>query len=242
MSSEHDYIAEREAIVATARRMVTGGLTEHTSGNVSCRLPVDATTGENMPRYAITPHGLDYFEMETQHIVLLDATGETVDTSAGNDGQARMASAEKAVHLAVYQARPDVQAVMHAHPTHVQMLAVAGVALPSIIDEAWVELGAEVRVAEYAISGTDELATNVVKALGDDRACLMASHGMLAAGRDLGHALEIAEMIEHLSEVYVGAQSLGGARLLPEAAENLYGGVYAYKRQQENAEAEGEHE
>ncbi len=218
----------RAAVVAAARRMVTGGLTEHTSGNVSCR--VDTTDAST--RFAITPHGLDYFEMEPVDVVVIDAEGDPVD-----DDSTRIASVEKTVHLAIYAARPDVEAIMHSHPVHVQMLAVARRPLPSIIDEAWVELGPEVRVAEYGISGSDDLAAKIVAALGNDRAALMASHGLITAGRDLDHVVSLSELIEHLCRVYVGSVALGGPAELSDDAQNLYRAVYEYVRQQEDEKA-----
>jgi L-fuculose-phosphate aldolase len=222
------YEAERAEVVDTARRMITGGLTAHTSGNVSRRIR-NAVGGKDL--FAITPHGMDYFEMNPPDVVVVDAAGELCGDAGGTEGL--VASAEKVVHLAVYAARPDVGAVIHSHPLYSTMLAVARRSLPALIDEAMVELGGEVRCADYGISGSEDLAEKVVAAVGDDRACFMANHGLLSAGRDLRHAIKLSELIERLCQVYVGAMSLGGPEPLPAEAISLYEGVYGYMRQQE---------
>lgn len=203
--SEND---PRAAIVETCRRLEAEGLVAAASGNVSVRLLVS----EGAARFAITPSGVRYRELQPEQITLIDCRGSTVS------GRERPSS-ETPTHLAVYEARADAGAIIHTHSIHASALAVTGEAIPVIIDEQVVALSGRVSVAAYAASGTKELARNVVAALEDRRAVLLRNHGALGVGADLEEALDVVMFLERLATTYVLARQIGEVR--PLSRENV---------------------
>jgi L-fuculose-phosphate aldolase len=148
--------------------MLRLGLVAGTSGNVSAR------DGEAV---LITPSALPYETMTVADLVTLSLDGAVV---AG----AREPSSERRVHLAVYAARPGARALVHTHSEHAT---------------AWSHLGdplGEVLTARYAPSGSDEIASAAVEALGDREAVLLGRHGVLALGASPAAALEVAAAVE----------------------------------------------
>ena len=194
--------ATREAVLDTARRSVALGLTHGTSGNVSAR----AGTG-----FAITPTGMPYDRLEAADIVVVDLEGRP------SAGERRTPSSEWPMHAAVYRARPDVGAIVHGHSPSATAVACLGRDLPAFHYMIAVAGGDSVRCAPYAGFGTPELAGLAVRALTDRWACLLAQHGLLAAGRSLEHALSVAEEVEFLASVYLMLLPLGDPAVLGAA-------------------------
>ena len=191
----------RDDVVLHAKKMWAAGLVSGSAGNVSRR----AGTG----RIAITPTSVQYESLVADDVVLIDlATGKAVDSI-------REPSYELPLHLAVYRSHPEVGAIVHTHSPYVTALSVLRRPLPPVIDEMMVYFGGPVEVAEYAFTGTDAVGTNVVRALGDRTAVLLASHGNVCVGRDLEHALHIAVVMESCAKVYVEALQIGEPVPLP---------------------------
>lgn len=178
--------ALRRDIVAAARRLVAAGLTQGTSGNVSARY------GEGL---LITPSALPYDAMEPGDLVQLDMTGRPLRGG-------RPPSTEWRIHLDVYAARPEFNAVVHAHPPFATTIACLRRDLPAVHYMIAVAGGADVRCAEYATFGTAELSANVLAAMAGRSACLLANHGLVAAGPDMASALRVAEEIELVAQLY----------------------------------------
>lgn len=187
----------RAAVAETARRLAASGLNVGTAGNVSARL------GRGL--VAITPSAMAYDAMTAADVVVVDAAGKVVDGRRGP-------SSELPMHLAIYEARPDVSAVVHTHSVFATAFAAAGRPIPAV-HYAVAPLGDEIRVAPYATFGTAELARSVAVTLADDNAVLIASHGAVAVGPDLDAALERAMTIEYLAELAYRAAALGGSAL-----------------------------
>lgn len=190
-----DYDALREEVCRYARKMAESGMVIGSAGNVSVRGP-----GENC--YIITPTSLPYSEMQPENIVVCDEEGDQI-VEVDN-----APSFELPLHVAVYKARPDVQAVIHTHAAFSTMLAVLRKPLPPIVEEMVPYLGGEVLVSEYGPSGSDELAANAVAALGPRAAALIANHGNLTVGKSLAKAWAAAELLERTCRVYLTALSL----------------------------------
>lgn len=186
-----------------ARAMYRHGLVVAASGNVSMRVADGPRT-----LMAITASGKDYERMDIRHVVVVDMDCEPVEGTA-------LPSTESLMHAAIYQARPDVGAVMHTHSTYASAMAVAGLALPPLIDEMVIALGDSVQVAAYAFPGTQELADNVVSALGERNAALLKNHGLVGVGRSMDEALKACTLAERLAHIYVTARLLGSAEPLP---------------------------
>ncbi|MCA1830346.1 MAG: class II aldolase/adducin family protein [Actinobacteria bacterium] len=118
-----------------------------------------------------------------------------------------------------------------AHPTTGSAFAAARVPLPSFLDEFGVYVGDEVRVADYAISGTPDIAEHAAKAMGETaNAVFLASHGMVTVGRDLASAMMVARQVERGAIIYLATKLLGGPVDLPEDAKNLFAQVFQYFR------------
>lgn len=209
------YPDERREVVHHAQEMERLGLTVATSGNVSRRVAGGVL---------ITPSTLPYAEMAPDDVLLIDLEGNVLEGE-------RPPSVEHKVHLACYRERADAGGVIHSHPQVASAFAAARVELPSFLDEFGVFVGEAVRVADYAVSGTPEIAENLARALGNDsNAAFLASHGLVTIGRDLATALRVARMVERAALTYVYATILGGPAELPEEARALFRNVFAYVR------------
>ncbi|MDP6454341.1 MAG: class II aldolase/adducin family protein [SAR202 cluster bacterium] len=194
----------------TARAMSQMGLVTGASGNVSTRL---APSDSEEPLLAITPMATSYATMEADDIVVTDFDIEPVEGEL-------MPSSESMLHVAIYQARPDVGAVIHTHSVYSSVLAVSGLDIPPVLDEVVVNIGGPIRVSEYGFPSSEALAQNVTAALGDRKAAIIANHGAVGVGRDLEEALEICALVERVSEIFVHATALGQIiHLPPEAVE-----------------------
>ncbi len=210
------YQDERAKVVAGGQQMLIRGFTEGTSGNVSMRVPDGAL---------ITPSTIPYMEIAPEDVVLMDLDGNALEGE-------RVASVEHKVHLECYKRRANVGAVIHSHPIVGSIFAAARQPLPAFLDEFGVYIGEEVRVAEWGLSGTQEIADQVADALGEHNAAFIASHGMVAVGRDLDHALLNTARVERAGLIYLGTKLLGGVGEIPEHARDLYRQVFSYFQSQ----------
>jgi L-fuculose-phosphate aldolase len=188
-----DGAALREKIVAVAQALDRAGFCPSKSGNVSAR------RGEGL---LITPSGLPYAAMRPDDVVEIDLAGQA---RAG----ARRPSSEWPFHSAIYQARPDVQAVVHTHSPMATALSCARRGIPAFHYMIAFCGGAEVACAEYATFGTQELADNAVAALADLKAVLLANHGVIAVGATLDGAHAIAGEVENLAGQYLALLAAG---------------------------------
>ena len=207
-----------EAVLAAAKDMLRRGLVEGTAGNISARQE-DGTI-------VITPSSVDYGDMQLDDLVVIDADGETL---AHKDG--RSASSEKLLHLACYRAYDDIGSVIHSHPVHATMFAVAHQDIPACIDEFAIFVGGDVRCTEYAASGTNDVGEQAVKALEGRGAALIANHGMVAVGPHPGAALHITALVERSAHITWGARALGSLHPLPEKVNDNFAAIYGYLRQ-----------
>lgn len=192
----------REELVMYGRLMPERNLVVGKSGNLSARVP-----GEDA--VLITPSMIEYQVLKPEDIPLVNLEGEVLEGKT-------VPSTEKIMHLAVYNARKDVGAVIHAHPIYGTILGVVGKPLPPLIDEMAIRLGGQVEVAEYKLAGTPELAQSAVKGLGNRAAVFLANHGTLCCGKDLKEAFHVTEFLERMSQIYVISLLLGKPRPLPE--------------------------
>lgn len=203
----------KEIIVDAGKTMLREGLTVSTWGNISAR---DNETG----LIYISPSGMPYQEILTDDIVVLNSALEIV---AG----ARTPSIEKGMHVAVYNARPDVYAVIHTHPLYSTVLGVNGMELPGISEDFVQIVGDKIICSAYALPGSPGLAANAVKALGKRNAVLLPNHGTLCVGEDMAGALTICHVVEKTAHIYIMAQSIGTPQLL--SAEDIQA-MQDYKR------------
>ncbi len=194
----------KEQLVKVAQKVAASGLVVGTWGNLSCLVPRDEVV-------CITPSGMGYDGMQPEDVVVLNLEGRVVEGE-------RRPSTEWRMHLAIYRARPDAGAVIHTHSLWCSALAVVRRGIPPIVEDMVQILGGGVAVADYAPPGTAELARRAVAALGRVNAVLLANHGAVALGRNLGEAFVAARVLEKSAQIYVLACMMGQPVAL-EAAE-----------------------
>jgi L-fuculose-phosphate aldolase len=208
----------KELIVVGGLTMVKQRLTVGTWGNISIR---DRETG----LIYISPSGVEYDDIRTRDVVVLNEQLEVVDGTA-------VPSIEKAVHAAVYKARSEIGAVIHTHPIYSSVLGVNHMDLPGISEDFVQIVGEKIVCSEYALPGTPQLAENVIKALGKERnAVILPNHGTLCSGRDLREVLKVSHVVEKTAQVYIMAMSIGNPHLITEEdiremrlfAQTMYG-------------------
>ena len=194
-----DGQALRQQLVTVARRMNGTGLNQGTSGNLSVRIEEGIL---------VTPSSLPYEQMEVGDLVALDLSGQPLKEKQ------RRPSSEWRLHADVLSCRPEAMAVLHCHPIHATALACHDRGIPAFHYMVAVAGGDEIRCAPYATFGTKELSDNVVNALAQRNACLLARHGMVTLGKDLESALRVAVEVETLARMYLQALQLGEPPLL----------------------------
>jgi L-fuculose-phosphate aldolase len=188
---------KRQAIIDACRRMNALGINQGTSGNISVR------HGDGL---LITPTSTPYDTMTPEQLVFMDMNGAFADGARP--------SSEWRFHLDILRARPEVDAVVHAHPTYCTILAIMGLKIPAIHYMIAAAGGADIRCAPYATYGTPELSAHAVTALEGRLACLLAHHGMIAVGPSLAKALWLAVEVETLARQYHGCLQIGKPPLL----------------------------
>jgi L-fuculose-phosphate aldolase len=192
----------REEIVRVGRMMYERGWIASTDGNISVRLE-DA-------RILATPTGICKGAMTPEDAIICDMDGNRLSGT-------RDCTTEMPMHVAVYKERPEIRAVVHAHPPTATGFAVAGKALNlGILPELIVSFGS-VPLAEYGLPGTPALVEGMLPFIPKYNAILLANHGAVAYAEDLMHAFGRMETVEHLARITMVAETLGGPRLLPRA-------------------------
>ncbi len=187
----------REEIVARCRELNERGINQGTSGNISARC------GEG---YLISPSGFPYALMQPEHVVPMGFDGSF-------EGKLKPSS-EWRFHLDILQARPEVQAVIHAHPIHCTTIAILGLDVPPLHYMIAVTGGDVIKCAPYATFGTEALSLNAVEALGKSNACLLANHGVIVTGGNLAGAMWLLVEVETLAHQFFNTLQVGGPKLL----------------------------
>ena len=194
--------AEREAraaVVEAARRLSALGLNPGRSGNVSARLA---------DGFLVTPSGLPYDRLTVDEIVFVDAAGAAQGT--------RAPSTEWRLHRDVYRRHAEAGGVAHTHSSCATTLACLHRGIPPFHYEVAFAGGHDIRCADYATFGTQELSDRALAALEGRRACLLANHGAVAFGDTVAQAVELAEKVEALARIFWQALQAGEPALLDE--------------------------
>jgi L-fuculose-phosphate aldolase len=197
----------RQEMVTICHRLYERGFITGTEGNVSVLVAPD--------RLWITPKGCHKGFLRPEHLLCIDREGRV------HFGQGQPSS-ETRMHLALYQSRSDIRAVVHAHPPLATALTVAGYGLDTaLLPEAVVTLG-EVPTIPYQTPTTPQFARAVGKAMRHAEAVLLDHHGSVTVGSSLQTAFNYLEIVERMAQIFYLAQTLGCAqRLSPEAVEAL---------------------
>lgn len=197
---------ERAAVdlIDTALAMNARGINNGTSGNVSVRVE------DGM---LVTPSGVPYERLQPASIIRMNF--EMGWAPLGDSPAASLRpSSEWRFHLDIMKSRPEVNAVVHAHPTAATALSAHSRGIEAFHYMVGMAGGHDIRCADYATFGTEQLSANALVALEDRTACLLAHHGILAVGQDLERALALAVEVEVLAAQYLAAMTLGEPPLL----------------------------
>lgn len=186
-------IKAKQIVMAGIKNLVDKHLTNGSWGNISTRV--------NDQYIAITPSGTMYDQMTTDMVVISNMESEVLGEG--------IPSSELPMHLAIYKAYPEVQAIVHTHSPHSSAISALRRDIPPIMDDQVSILGGDVRCAKYAMSGSAELGTNTVIAIKDRNACLWANHGAVCVGRSMDEAFMCAEILEKTAQIYLLASPLG---------------------------------
>lgn len=197
--------AEKRIVLEAAKVMAEKSFVVGTAGNVSLRWEVKG----NKQLMSITPSNRYYDTMNIDDIIIVDLDGKKVEGNLD-------ASIETMLHIAIYKARKKINAVIHFHPEFASVLGVIGHNIPPILDDQVQYLGGEVKIADYALSGSAELVESVMHALGPRNAVIMANHGAIAIGRDMREAFTNCKMLEKTAKIYIRALSVGKINMIPK--------------------------
>jgi len=188
----------REEILRIGRLMWERGYVAATDGNISARFGSD--------RLLVTASGYSKGFLTADNILLLDLEGRP---AGGYRGRGERPSSEILMHLEVYRQRPEVQAVIHAHPPLATAFSIAGVSLARcVIPEVIVTLGG-IPTTDYATPSTQEVPESIRQAIKHYDAIIMSHHGSLTVGHDLWEAYLRLEKVEHTAQITLAAHQLG---------------------------------
>jgi L-fuculose-phosphate aldolase len=193
----------RAELVAISRRLHENGWVANHDGNVSVRL--------NGSRLLITPTAVSKRDVDDSMLIIVDMDGKVLEGR-------RKPFSELELHLAMYRARPEAEAVIHAHPPHATAFGLVGLELtPVAMPEIVVSLGAKIPTLPRVMPKEKAGVEAVEKASREVDAMLLGGNGALTLGADLSQALLRMELIEHYAKILTAARALGSVPALPEA-------------------------
>lgn len=214
----------REQICSVGKLLYDRGYVASNDGNISVRLDAD--------EILITPSGVSKGRMTPGMLVrcsLKDGKPVPADTSG------RFPSSEIKMHLAVYRERPDIGAVVHAHPVNATAFAICRHALAeAYLPELVLNFG-QIPVTDFAMLSTDEVPRSIMPFVHDYDGMLLANHGALAYATDLWAAFDLMETIEHSAKIYRAVHELGGGVELDEQQVAYLEGLRAFYHQRAQA-------
>ena len=200
----------KKQICDIGKRIYNKGMVASNDGNISVKL--------NDNEFLCTPTGVSKGFMTPEYICKIDKDGNVLQANKGFKP-----SSEIKMHLRVYKHRPDVQAVVHAHPIYATSFAIAGIPLTQpIMPEAVIALGC-VPIAEYGTPSTEEIPDAVSKYVQHYDAVLLENHGALSYSDSLINAYYKMESLEFYAQLLYQSRVLGGPKRLSEAqVQRLY--------------------
>ena len=194
---------QRNQIIEYSLKLNSTNLSPLRSGNISLRAVEDDKEG-----YLITPSGQKYETLKPEDIVFMGLNEDEKNDATNKP------SSEWRFHRDIYTNKKEAQAIVHAHSPHATAVSSHGKPIPPFHYMIALAGGDDIKCAEYATFGTEELSNNVIKALESRSACLMSNHGQVAFGKNLEDAFELAQEIENICHQYIIALRLGEPKIL----------------------------
>ena len=195
---------KRNKIIEYSLKLNFTNLSPLRSGNISIRTNEDDKEG-----YLITPSGKKYETLNPEDIVFMG-----LNDGANKNESTNKPSSEWRFHRDIYLNKKEANAIVHAHSPHATAVSAHGKTIPPFHYMIALAGGEDIKCAEYATFGTEELSKNIIKALKDRSACLMSNHGQVAFGKNLDQAFELAQEIENICHQYTITLKLGEPKIL----------------------------
>jgi ribulose-5-phosphate 4-epimerase/fuculose-1-phosphate aldolase len=213
----------KKIVLDTARHLTEERYLVGTGGNVSVLI-------EGEPLIAITPSSMDYLTLTEADICIVDYDRKLIE------GEHRP-SIEAGMHLAVYRNRPDVNAVVHTHQVFPSLFALINEPIPPLFDEQVGNLGGQVAVVPYGLSGSEDLLRNITAAVASQcNAYFLQNHGALLLGRSMEKAVINVKLLDKVAQAYYLALSTHKpVQLLPDNASAL---LFALMKAEQKKEAD----
>ena len=195
---------QRNRIIEFSLKLNSTNLSPLRSGNISLRSEENGTDG-----YLITPSGKKCETLKPENIVFMRLNEEAEDNDSSNKP-----SSEWRFHRDIYVNKKDAQAIVHAHSPHATAVSSHGKPIPPFHYMIALAGGEDIKCADYATYGTEELSNNIIKALKNRNACLMSNHGQVAFGKNLADTFELAQEIENICQQYIIALKIGKPKII----------------------------
>ena len=189
---------EVEQVIKYAKMLNVKNLSALRSGNISVRYKNG---------FLITPSGVKYSQLQTEDVVFVSLDGKF-------ESLKQKPSSEWRIHKDIYVNKKEANAVVHAHSTHATAVSAHGKSIPAFHYMVALAGGDDIKCAEYATFGTEELSKNILEALNKRKACLMSNHGQVVFDTNLEKAFELAEEIENICHQYRNTLKIGIPKIL----------------------------
>ena len=189
-----------EEVIKYANMLNTENLSALRSGNISIR---------HDDGFLITPSGAKYSSLKNEDIVFVSLDGKFEEKKM-------KPSSEWRFHKDIYLNKKEANAIVHAHSTHATAVSTHGKSIPAFHYMVALAGGNDIKCADYATFGTEELSQNIIKALENRKACLMSNHGQVAFEKNLNKAFELAQEIENICQQYINALKIGKPKILSD--------------------------
>ena len=191
-------MTEAENVIKYAKMLNSKNLSALRSGNISIR---------HEDGFLITPSGVKYSHLKNEDIVFVSLDGKYTEKKT-------KPSSEWRFHKDIYLNKKEANAIVHSHSTHATAVSTHGKSIPAFHYMVALAGGNDIKCADYATFGTDELSKNIINALENRKACLMSNHGQVAFDSSLDKAFELAEEVENICHQYINALKIGTPKIL----------------------------
>ena len=191
---------EAEQVIKYAKMLNVKNLSALRSGNISVRYKNG---------FLITPSGIKYSQLKSEDVVFVSLDGKFEEKKM-------KPSSEWRFHKDIYLNKKEANAIVHAHSTHATAVSTHRRSIPAFHYMVALAGGNDIKCADYATFGTEELSQNIIKALENRKACLMSNHGQVAFEKNLNKAFELAQEIENICQQYINALKIGKPKILSD--------------------------
>ena len=206
-------------VIKYSKKLNITNLSALRSGNISIRVKEKGVDG-----FYITPSGMKYSSLKTKDIVFVSLKGIF-------DKKKNKPSSEWRFHQDIYVNKKEAKAIVHAHSSCATAVSSHQKNIPAFHYMVAVAGGEDLKCSKYATFGTKQLSKNIIKALKNRTACLIANHGQVAFGDNLGKAFELAQEIENICHQYINALRIGIPKILSKKEMKIVLGKFKnYKK------------